>query len=416
MFRAIAASYRDAYTGHNRDVWILSVASLINRSGTMVLPFLILFLTEERAFSAADAGKVLALYGIGGMLASYLGGWMGDRFGPGRVMQASLALTGIGFLVLGRLHDRTALVLTIAFVGVAGEMFRPANATALASASPPGGRAKAFALYRLAVNAGMTLGPAIGGFLALRDYDLLFIVDGVTCLLAALLLRLTFQDKARTAQASATDPVEPTAAAPAPALSVWRNVPLQLVLFLNFLMAVVVFQTQSTLPLELHDNQGFTEADIGLVFAINTIVIVLFEMVLVQAVSKYSPLKMVGLGSFLFCLGFGLLPFGSGFVYVAFTILVWTVGEMLAFPIVAAVIADMAGEANIGRAMGLFNLAFATAFVVAPLAGTWVYENFGSDVLWYGCGVLGVVTWVGYHALAGRRGEAPPVSGAEASV
>ena len=405
MLRALAASYRDAYTGMNRDVWILSVASLINRSGTMVLPFLALFLTEERGFSVTDAGKVLALYGIGGMLASYLGGWLGDRLGPGRVMETSLLLTGVGFLVLGRLHDRTALILTIAFVGVVGEMFRPANATALASASPPGGRAKAFALYRLAVNAGMTLGPAVGGFLALRDYGLLFVVDGSTCILAALLLRLSYRDKARTVPA---DPMDPAATAPvtAPAQSVWRNVPLLLVLFLNFLLAVVVFQSQSTLPLELHDHQGFTEADIGLVFAINTIVIVLFEMVLVQAVSKYSPLKMVGLGAFLFCLGFGLLPFGQGFLYVAFTILVWTVGEMLAFPIAAAVIADMAGEANIGRAMGLFTLAFSTAFVVAPLAGTWIYQNLGSDVLWYACGVLGVVTWAGFQALAGRRGNA----------
>jgi len=82
-------------------VWLLAIASLVNRSGTMVLPFMTLFLTEKRGFSVIQAGVVLAVYGMGGVAGTYLGGWLSDRFDPRWVMAVSLVLTGAGFLVLG---------------------------------------------------------------------------------------------------------------------------------------------------------------------------------------------------------------------------------------------------------------------------------------------------------------------------
>jgi predicted MFS family arabinose efflux permease len=86
MFRSILSTYRAAFSGLNRSVWLLSLASLINRSGTMVMPFLVLFLVKERGFTTTQAGQSLALYGLAAMCAAYLGGWLCDRFGPVRFM------------------------------------------------------------------------------------------------------------------------------------------------------------------------------------------------------------------------------------------------------------------------------------------------------------------------------------------
>jgi predicted MFS family arabinose efflux permease len=391
MFRAIAASYREAFAGLSRPVWILSVASLINRSGTMVLPFLVLYLTEERGFTTAGAGQVLALYGLGAMVASFLGGWLCDRFDPRMVMKGSLILTGLGFLALGQMRSHPAILATIVILSLAGETFRPANAAALTRASDPAERTRSFALYRLAINLGMTLGPTVGGFLALRSYDLLFVVDGVTCILAAGLLWLVPGEPA---------PAKETKAAAAPARSPWRDRPLLVMLFLLFLMNVVTFQVVSTYTLSLRDLYGFPENWIGLTLAVNTLVIVLFEMVLVHRVARYDPLRMTGLGAFLLCFGLALLPLGRGFAYAAFTVVIWSVGEMLAFPIIAGAIANRADAGSVGRYMGLMNLAFATAYVIAPLAGTWVYQNLGPQALWYGCGAVGLLVWGGFEALA----------------
>lgn len=402
MFRSIATAYREAFSGLPRPVWLLSIATLINRSGTMVMPFLALYLTHERGFTTAQTGQTLALYGLGGVGASYFGGWLCDRFDPLAVMKASLALTGLSFMAVGHLESRLAISVMTVVLSFVGEIFRPANLAALAAASDPGERARSFALMRLAVNLGMTLGPTVGGFLALRDYGWLFVGDGATCLLAAGLLVFAFRGRPLRAAPRTVEVAAKTASA-----SPWRDPQALGVFGLMFFLNLVTFQIASTFSLSLRDIQGFSEARIGLALATNTVLIVLFEMVLVHSLSKRDPLKVSGVGAFLFCAGLGLLPFGSGFAYVVFTIAVWTVGEMLVFPIVSSALADRAPEESRGAYMGLLNLSFASAFVVAPLVGTWIYEKRGPEVLWYACGTLGFLLWAGFHTMAVKT-AAPP--------
>lgn len=398
MLRSLIATYREAFAGLSRTMWLLSAASLVNRAGTMVLPFLALFLTLERGYSTTEAGEVLAVYGIGGMGAAFLGGWLADRFSPVRVMQVSLLLNGIAFLVLGQLHDRTAILLVILGASLAGEAFRPASFASVTQASDPSTRARSFALHRLAVNLGMTAGPAIGGLLAGYSYGWLFVVDGATCLLAAaFLVSLRLPAPAR-----ASAPVPEGEAAPSPRAerSPWRDGRFMAILALCFALAVVVFQTLSTYMLTLHNEYGFSEAKIGVLLAINTLIIVVVEMVLVHALEGRNVLSWVGIGSFLFCAGLGLLTFGTSAGWVAFTIVIWTVGEMISFPLASTAVAARAGQRNLGAYMGLYNFAWQAAFVVAPLAGTWVYQRYGSRTLWIACGGVGVVIWIGFQALA----------------
>jgi predicted MFS family arabinose efflux permease len=396
MFRSIAVAYRDAFTGLSRRVWLLSLATLINRSGTMVLPFLVLYLTKERGFTTTQAGQTLALYGLGGMAAAYFGGWLCDHVDPHRIMKWSLTSTGAALLALGHLRGRPAISAMVVVLSLVGETFRPANLAALTAASDPGERARSFALMRLAVNLGMTLGPTLGGFLALYDYGWLFVGDGATCLLAAGLLQLVFPSGGALRAVPRAERAHPVA----PVRSPWRDLPAVSAFGLLLLLNLVTFQIVSTFPLSLRDLYGFSEERIGLVLAVNTILIVLFEMVLVHSLARRDPLKVSGFGAFLFCLGLSLLPLGSSFGYAVFTVAIWTSGEMITFPIVSSAIADRAPEASRGRYMGLLNLSFATAFVVAPLVGTWVYQNLGARTLWFGCGVVGVLVGTGFQAVA----------------
>ncbi|MEA2558801.1 MAG: hypothetical protein QOH06_305 [Acidobacteriota bacterium] len=392
MFRSILAAYREAFSGLNRSVWLLALTTLVNRSGTMVLPFLILYLTQKQGFEPTDAGKALGIYGLGGVLGSYLGGWLCDRVPPRRVMVGSLALAGAGFIVLGQLDARPAILVNIFFLAVVGEGFRPANGAALSTATPPELRTRAFALNRLAVNLGMSLGPTIGGFLAMIDYDWLFVVDGVTSMFAAAVLFVAFHAEDR-------KPVEATVIT-APGRSPWRDRPFLVMMALFFLLALITFQMASTFPLTLRDLYGFREGRIGLVMAVNTVIIVLFEMVLVHRVGSRDPLKLVGIGGLLFGLGMALLPFGTGFGFAAFSVAVWTIGEMLAFPLSAGAVANRADESNLGVYMGLYTLSFEGAWVFAPIVGTWVYQTWGAKTLWLGCGAVGVIILIGFYGVS----------------
>jgi predicted MFS family arabinose efflux permease len=391
MIRALATTYREAFSGLSRAVWLLAVTSLINRAGTMVMPFLVLFLVEKRGFTTTEAGQTLALYGLAAMAASWFGGRLCDRFGSIRIMKGSLLGMGLAFLALGHLHGRLAISAMVVALSLVGEVFRPANLSALAAASGPAERTRSFVLLRLAVNAGMSVGPTVGGLLAAIDYSWLFVVDGVTSILAAGLLFVAFPGR-----------LAAPSAARIRAGSPFRDRPVLAILGLMFVLNIVTFQIVGTFPLSLRDLYGFSKAWIGLTLAANTVIIILFEMVLIHSLERRDPLKVAGFGAFLLGGGLALLPFGTGlgFGYVLVSTAVWTMGEMLTFPLLTTAVADRAPEATRGAYMGLLNFSIAASFVVAPLVGTWVYQNLGPRTLWLGGGVVGLVAWAGFQALA----------------
>ena len=402
--QAITKLYKEAYSGIPRDLWLLAVVALINRSGTMVLPFLSLYLTAERGVSPAEAGQLIAVYGVGAMVGAYLGGWLSDHIGAIRAQQLSLVTSGAGFLVLGAVRERCAIATALFFVSIVVEAFRPAVMASFAERSSDESRAKAFAFLRLAANLGVSIGPAIGGVLALYSYRWLFVADAATCWLAAiLLLKLPPDHKGTSPESEQTAPRSP-----------WRDLPFLHLLGVIVVSASVLFQIFSTLPLYLREHIGYRENTIGMLLALNALLIVAFEMVLIHSIANRDRLRVVGIGLFLLCAGYGLMPYGTSFAYLAFTVCVWTLGEMLYLPIVNVIVSERAGHGVQGRYMGMLTMAFSLAFIIAPLAGTYTYETFGPRALWQAVGVLGVGLWMSVaplrRSLGGRR-QQPAAAG-----
>jgi len=382
MIRTVAETYRAAFSGLPRDLWLLSVVMLVNRAGTMVLPFISLYLTQERGAPVTTAGAILSLWGVGSAIGAWAGGWASDRFGAERTLVACLSGSGVLFLWVGELRGLTEIAVGVFALSVVSESFRPACMAAMAQRAPARLRVRSFALLRLAVNLGMGIGPAVGGWLALYNYEWLFVADALTCWAAGLvLLRLP---------ASRPHGDDEQAGPGARAGSPWTDGPFLLLLLLVTLLAAVFFQILSTMPLYFREVYGFREGAIGLLLALNAAIIVAFEMVLIHRTERHERMTLIGAGAFLICLGFSLMPFGTSAAWVAGTIAVWTAGEMLALPLLNAVVADRASAAHRGRYLGLYTMAYSLAFIVAPAVGTWIYERFGPNVLWYCAGASGV--------------------------
>lgn len=167
--RAVLRFFRDAYASLPASVWWLCAVAFVNRAGTMVVPFLTLWLTLERGFLIGDAGLLMGCFGLGSMFGAWVGGRATDRIGPWPVQVASLLGSGVLFVVLGDLRTATAIACALFVLGLVADAFRPANYSMLAANCPPALRGKAFALARLAVNLGWSIGPAVGGVLAQRS-------------------------------------------------------------------------------------------------------------------------------------------------------------------------------------------------------------------------------------------------------
>src|SRR6185295_14412406 len=292
-------------------------------------------------------------------------------------------------------YARSPLLIAAAITATstAADGFRPANAAAITAAVGSESRARGFSLMSLAVSIGLTFGLPLGGVLAELDFDWLFRIDAGTALFAAFVLwRFGEPTPARAERA---EPAKPAASSP------WRDGPFLAVVALQCATATVLFQFFAGLPVFLKHDLGFGESEVGRLLAVNSILIILFEMQIVRRVERRAPLPMVALGSLGICLGYGLNALTSGPVMALVSVAVWSFGEMLFFPLGAAYATRRAPEGAVGRYLGLYHLAFAVGFVLAPLLGTWTYQHHGPRTLWVACGVLGVLI-VAAHALLRR--------------
>ena len=398
--------YRESFSGLPRAVWLVALVAFVYRSGTMVLPFLALYLTSQKGLTAREAGGILSLYGVGSIGGSYLGGWLSDRIGSIQTQQASLCAAAVAFVMLSMMPTPFSIALAVLLLSLVAESFRPANAATLAEMTPNELQVRAFSLRRMGTNLGMAIGPAVGGVLVLLySYTVLFFVEAGVCLLTAGLLSVLFRDHTHSPAETAEKPQADTTAhentAPG-SRSLWQDRIFLTVCVLAMLLITVLAQLFSTYPLTIYEVYRLPEYTIGLVFTLNTLVIVVFQMVIIRLVERFDTLQVVGVGAFLLCGGFSLLQFTSSLALIGLTVLVWTLGEMLTTPLLEGFVAERSPVASRGQYMGMFSAAFSGAFVLAPLGGTWVYEVFGYKILWSTCGVMGVGLWAGFTWLNTR--------------
>lgn len=386
-------AYKETYSGLPRSAWLLALAQFVNASGTMVVFFLTLYLTTKLNFGLERAGAAMSVYGLGMLAGTLVGGALSDRLGAHRVQRYSLVASGLCLATLSLLSSYAWILAVTLLWGFCAAALYPANASALAAVCTDALRPKGFVLLRLANNLGATIGPVAGGILARHDYRYLFWVDAATCLMAALAFFAFFRGKAPRPQAATADGRR---------VAWWRDGPLLAVLLSGLGMALVFAQLFSTWGPYLKESNGLDEPSIGLLMAVNTLLIVLFQMPLIHAVQRLSGTAVSAAGAVLIALGFGLLDLGHGWVYLACTVVVWTVGEMLTFPTLSAMVSLRASGSTQGKYQGLYSLAFSLGIVAGPVAGARLGEAAGWGALWASTCALGLAVAALLSALALR--------------
>ncbi len=366
-----------------RAMWVLFATTLTNRVGSMVMPFLVLYLIKSLGFSASRAAFVLLAYGLGAIVAGPISGLLSDRIGPVRLMEASLFLSGAVLLAYPLAQSYAAVLAMTVVLSAVTEGFRPASMALLGATVPPPQRKAAFSLYRLAINLGMSVGPALGGFLATVSFRYLFFVDGATSIAAGVVL------------VASSLKVEPAPRSPGAAHFAWPRAHLdgRFLFFLAALLPVmlVFFQHLSAMSLWIVRDHRLPESTFGLLFSINTLLIVLLEVPLNVATAHWPHRRTLFLGALLSGAGFGSMAFASSVWAFAATVVVWTFGEMFFFPASAAYVADVSTPDRRGEYSGLFAMSFSLAFSVGPWAGTLVLDRFGGNVLWGAAFLLGLL-------------------------
>ncbi|MFZ4633424.1 MAG: MFS transporter, partial [Saprospiraceae bacterium] len=366
MITRAFTSWLDAYRGIPRDVWFLALVNLINRCGSMVIAFMTLYLTQQLAFTIEQAGYVLGFFGVGAFCGAYLGGWLTDAFGYRRIQFWSLILNGLMLLVIVWVRGFWPMCVAILILSLISETFRPANAVAIQRHSTPETRQRSISLYRMSVNLGWTVAPALGGVLASINWNLLFWIDGMTCMLAGLALMLLLPYKrvdSTTADAKAagiSDDINP-----------YRDRVYWAFLAFTFLGAMVFMQLIWTIPVFFKQTYHWDEWRIGLVAALNGIIVFVVEMPLVNRLDgRRAPLGFVRTGLVLYGLSYFmfLTPLWPLLAALAFTLAI-SIGEIFVMPFSTNFVYGRTGAQHAGKYLGLYTMAYSVSNIVAPLLG-----------------------------------------------
>ncbi len=372
MLNRTLSLYKTSFTGLSPQIWTLSLILLVNRSGTMVVPFLTLYLTTpEMGCTLSQAGTVMGLFGLGSVVGGYIGGKLSDKFGFHLVQLMSLLLGGLMFILLGQIKTYEIICVATFFLSLVNEAFRPANSSAIAFYSTSENRTRSYSLNRLAVNLGWAIGASIGGLIASYNYELLFWVDGMTNLASATLFFYIFKKPVGKTISHSIDeeiPIEKSA---------YRDRTYLWYIFLVILFGLCFFQLFTTVPKYFRDGLHLSEKYIGLLMAINGLLIVTLEMVVIYKMEgKRNISVFIGAGTLICALAFlSLLIPGPGKWISLLMIIIITIGEIIAMPFMNTYWTMRSNSQNRGQYAALYTMAWGIAQTFGPYLIALVIDN-----------------------------------------
>jgi predicted MFS family arabinose efflux permease len=388
--KKILNNYINTFKGLSREVWWLSLITFINRSGTMVIPFLSLYLNKSLDISIPNIGWIMSFFGLGSLVGTWIGGKLTDKIGYYKVMFVSLVLTGIFFVLLQYITTFEGFCIGIFLVMLVADAFRPAMFVALSAYSKPKNKTRSVTLIRLAINLGFSAGPAIGGLIITGiGYQGLFWMDGVTCVLAAVLLVQVLHPK----KAKIQDEVKVENP-----ISVYSDKAFWVFFVAMFIFGFVFLQYFSTMPLYYKDAHHLSELEIGLLMGFNGFFIFLFEMPLIKWLedSKKDKVKLIAIGLFFVAMSFVVLNLTSWIGILILGMFLMTIGEMIAFPFSNAFAVERAKKGNQGEYMALYSISFSLAHIFSHNAGMQMLDKFGFEFTW---NVITIIALVGVAIL-----------------
>lgn len=388
--------YKTSFTGLSKEAWLLSFIMLVNRSGTMVLPFMTLYLTsKEMHRSLSEAGFVMALFGLGSIVGAYFGGKFSDKIGFYKVQLFTLFGGGLMFIVLGQVKSYPLICVFTFVLSMVNEAFRPANSSSIAFYSTAENRTRSYSLNRLAINLGWAVGASIGGLVAAFDYELLFWVDGVTNILAAGLLFYFLRPNIQIKKEEVKEEVVPEL------MSAYKDKTYLWFLVLMTLFSSCFIQLFTTIPKYFRDDMLLNEKYIGLIMAINGIIIVAIEMVLVYTLEKKNKnTRWIIIGLVMCaCSYFSLLIPGNAKFISLVMILFITVGEIMAMPFMNVFWLQRANDKNRGQYAALYTISWGIGNTAGPFLVSALVDASSFKVAFIVLGFILFVSAFGFYKL-----------------
>ncbi|HJR82095.1 MAG TPA: MFS transporter [Anaerolineales bacterium] len=387
------------YTDFPPLFWVVVVTLFIDSIGsTLLFPFFALYITQKFSVGMTEAGTLLGISSLFGLIGSMVGGAITDRFGRRRLILFGLTSSALSSLSFGLVSNISTLYFLIIIVGLLSRVAVPAYDAVMADILPEAKRQEGFGIMRVAFNYAWIFGTALGGLIAAQSFLALFILDAVLSMIAAIMLYwfLPETKPATPAEVKENESFLNTLAG--------YRITLRDLAFMSFLMAgmivLIVYQQEySSLPVYLRDVHQIDSKSYGVMLSLSGLQVVLFQFWISRSIRTYSPFLMMMLGALFLTVGFGMIGFVKGIALFMAAILIITFGEMIFYPTGQVLAASFAPATMRGRYMAVYGLAWAVPATIGPAAAGVILDNYAPNLLWYLGGILCVIAAIGFYAL-----------------
>ncbi len=375
------------FRSYPRQFWVLFASALVSAAGgNLVWPFMTIYLHERLMVPLATVGVVFALASVSGYFSQLVGGPFVDRFG--RKPAILLSLTAQTFIVAAFGFVGSLEVFAVLFIlnSLAWPISSIAIDAMVADLMEPERRPSAYALQRIAMNVGVAIGPAIGGFIATRSYTLSFLLAAFS--FAILILPTLFLIR----ETRPETPLEREGGERMGYGRVLRDLP-----FLGFagtfaLMNLAYAQMLIYLPVYIKENYGIPESGYGFILATNALMVVLFQFAVTRVTERYPRLLVMAVGTLLIAIGLGSVAFFDTFFLFLLSMIIYTIGELITAPTATAFVADAAPVTMRGTYMGVYRLGFGFGFGLGPMVGGVLHDSLGPAYIWHGAFLTGLIS------------------------
>ena len=399
------------YEEFPRLFWVIVGVRFVDGiGGTLLFPFFALYITQKFNVGMTQAGILLGISSLFGLVGSMFGGALTDKFGRKQLILFGLIFSAISTLGFGLVNDLNILYPLVIVVGLLSSVSHPAHEAMIADILPEQKRQEGFGILRVVANFSWIIGPTIGGFLANINFFYLFVIDAIiSCIVAVIIYRTVPETKP---EPHAHEKSESFLQTVAGYRFVLRDTAFVSFIIANIIMLVVYQQMYGSLSVYLRDNHSINPQGYGFLMSTSAITVILFQFWLTRTIKHQPPFLMMAFGTIFYVIGFTLFGLVTTFILFALNIVIITIGEMIVVPTSQALVAGFAPEEMRGRYMAVSGLSWAIPSTIGPAAAGYILDNYNPNLLWYIGGILcglSVLAYYFLHLRLGHRQEFAPV-------
>ena len=372
------------YKGLPKEMYVICFATLINRLGDFVVPFLALYLTQKIGMTAAATGVIVTLSSVVGIPASILGGKISDMFGRKKIYTYAQSIAAVTLIPCAFTKSVSITIMCLLISTFFNGFVRPAFQSMIQDILSKEERQAGFSLNYLAINAGVAIGPIIAGFLFNNLLPLLFLGDTLTSLIAVFLVwkniketypvnsKLKVESKAEIAEKGNTFQM------------LWKRPALSLFLVLYMVYNFIYAQHKFSLPITLNAQFNNESAKLlGYIMSINAVTVLVLTIFIGFITKRNHQLTNMAFTGILYAIGFGMIGYIDNFNFFIISTIIWTLGEILSSISSGVYVANNSPSNYRARLNAIMNLGrFLGTALSTFFSGAYI-QVYGYKTLWF---------------------------------